>query len=151
MVGTQSFIEAARANGSPHQRLARALKAGKEEIAGLVRAVELFLERDHDALARAWESTVAGWAAALSTQPGVTAERAFPNEAGQSVPRLRVTIDHAGSGTTSDAVIARLWDMDPRVLVLRADPHSFYITPETLLPGQSDELESKIVEALLRP
>src|SRR5258708_25492596 len=93
MVGTEEFIAAARANGSPHQRLARALKAGKEDMAGLVRAVELFLAQDHEAVAREWEQTVAGWVDTLSKGPGLTAVRDFPNEAGEPIPPARVSVD----------------------------------------------------------
>ena len=43
LLGRADSIEAARANGAPHQRLLRSLKVGKEEIAGLVAAVRRYL------------------------------------------------------------------------------------------------------------
>lgn len=146
MVGTKEFIEAARANASPHQRLARALKAGKEEIAGLVRAVELFLSRDHDALAAYWEQTVREWIDELGHVSGLTAVRDFPNEAGQPVPRVRVMVDHDRVGADADEIRGRLWDGDPRVLVLRGDAESFFITPDTLTPGDASRLVARIIE-----
>jgi uncharacterized pyridoxal phosphate-dependent enzyme len=146
MVGTKEFVAAARANGAPYQRLARALKAGKEDIAGLVRAVELFLSQDHEAVAGEWEQTVQEWIDSLSRVPGLTAVRDFPNEAGQPVPRARITVDHQQVGLSSDEMIARLWDRDPRVCVLRDDADSFYITPETLAPGEAPLLAAQIVD-----
>ena len=146
MVGTEEFVAAARANGAPHQRLARALKAGKEDIAGLVRAVELYLSLDHDALAREWEETVADWVDALSKVPGLTVVRDFPNEAGQPVPRARVTVDRERTGISADEMVAALWDRDPRVYVLRGDVESFYITPETLLPGEAPMVAAQVAE-----
>jgi uncharacterized pyridoxal phosphate-dependent enzyme len=146
MVGTREFVEAARANASPHQRLARALKAGKEEIAGLVRAVELFLSRDHNALAANWEQTVREWIDELGHVSGLTAVRDFPNEAGQPVPRVRVTVDRDRVGADADEISARLWDGDPRVLVLRRDADSFFITPDTLAQGDASRLVARIVE-----
>jgi D-glucosaminate-6-phosphate ammonia-lyase len=137
MVGTSEFIDAARANGAPYQRLARALKAGKEDIAGLVRAVELFLAQDHDAVAREWEQTVQDWIDALSRVPGLTAVRDFPNEAGQPIPRVMVTADRDVTGISGDEMLARLWERDPRVCVLHANADSFYLTPETLSPGEA--------------
>jgi uncharacterized pyridoxal phosphate-dependent enzyme len=145
MVGTREFIEAARANGAPYQRLARALKAGKEDIAGLVRAVELFLGQDHEAVEREWEHTVQDWIDDLSKVPGLAAVRDFPNEAGQPIPRARVTIDRNLTGLTGDEMIARLWDRDPRVCVLHADADSFYITPETLAAGDAKLVATAIV------
>ena len=146
MVGTEEFIGAARANGSPYQRLARALKAGKEDMAGLVRAVELYLAQDHAAVARQWEDTVAEWVGTLSKVPGLTAVRDFPNEAGQPIPRAKVVVDRDVVGCSGDEMLARLWDRDPRVCVLHADPDSFYITPEVLAEGQSGDLMAAITD-----
>lgn len=146
MVGTEEFIAAARANGSPFQRLARALKAGKEDMAGLVRAVELFLEQDHEAVAQEWEDTVAGWVETLSKVPGLTAVRDFPNEAGQPIPRACVTVDKNVVGFSGAEMVERLWDRDPRVCVLHADADSFYITPEVLAPGESPLLIGHITD-----
>jgi len=146
MVGTAEFIAAARANGSPYQRLARALKAGKEDMAGLVRAVELFLAQDHEAVARQWEQRVAEWVDTLSKVPGLTAVREFPNEAGQPIPRARVTIERSVVGFSGEEMVARLWERDPRVAVLHADADSFYITPEVLAEGESPLLISHITE-----
>jgi D-glucosaminate-6-phosphate ammonia-lyase len=146
MVGTSEFIEAARANGAPYQRLARALKAGKEDIAGLVRAVELFLAQDHEAVAREWEQTVQDWIGALSKVPGLTAVRDFPNEAGQPIPRVKVTADRHVTGISGDDMLTTLWERDPRVCVLHADPDSFYLTPETLSPGEAPLVAAAIAE-----
>ena len=146
MVGTAKFIAAARANGSPHQRLARALKAGKEDMAGLVRAVELFLAQDHEAVTRQWEQQVADWVEALSNVPGLSAVRDFPNEAGQPIPRVRITVDRNVTGFSGEEMVARLWDRDPRVCVLHADADSFYITPEVLAEGEAPLLIEHITE-----
>jgi uncharacterized pyridoxal phosphate-dependent enzyme len=146
MVGTEEFIAAARANGSPHQRLARALKAGKEDMAGLVRAVELFLAQDHEAAARQWEQTVAEWVDTLSKVPGLAAVRDFPNEAGQPIPRARVTVDRNVVGFSGEEMVARLWDLDPRVCVHDGDADSFYITPEMLAEGEAPALIGHIID-----
>jgi uncharacterized pyridoxal phosphate-dependent enzyme len=146
MVGTREFIAAARANGSPHQRLARAMKAGKEEIAGLVRAVELFVARDHASDLAMWEETVRTWVAALNDVNGLRAAREFPNEAGQPVPRVRVTVDSQTCRMTADDIRERLWAGEPRVLVLRADQNSFHITPDTLKPEEALVVAERIVD-----
>ena len=54
ILGNHHLIEAVRANGSPFQRLGRAFKASKEEIAGLLRAIELYVNRDHEAEWKKW-------------------------------------------------------------------------------------------------
>ena len=49
LVGRRDLIEAAFANGSPHQFFGRGLKVAKEEIIGLVEALERFVVEDEAA------------------------------------------------------------------------------------------------------
>ena len=51
IVGSMALLDAVRANASPLQRFARAMKVGKEEICGLVAAVERYVALDHTAVA----------------------------------------------------------------------------------------------------
>ena len=96
------------------------MKVGKEEIAGLVRAVELYLAQDHDAVRRGWNQVIDGWIDALDGVAGLRARREELNEAGQPVRGCsRTWVAGARSG---DEVRALLWDGDPRVHVLRASP-----------------------------
>ncbi|MGH3733890.1 MAG: aminotransferase class V-fold PLP-dependent enzyme [Acidimicrobiales bacterium] len=129
MVGSAKLIDAARSNGAPHQRFARALKAGKEEICGLVAAVERYLALDHAVLAKSWSETVDAWVAGLSDVKGVATRRVATNEAAQPVPRLEVTFERDDLDATR--VAESLWDGDPRVAVLVADAKLF-ATPDTL-------------------
>ncbi len=138
LLGRADLIEAARANGAPHQRLLRALKVGKEEIGGLVAAVRRYVELDHDALVAGWGETVDAWAGRLSGHPGIDARRVFPNEAGQPTPRLRVRVDPAVVGRSTAEIIAALWDLDPRVAVLPGQGEEFFMTPDTLGEGEAD-------------
>jgi D-glucosaminate-6-phosphate ammonia-lyase len=143
MVGRRVLVEAAAANASPNQRLARALKVGKEEICGLLAAVRRFLGLDFEAALQGWEATVASWSASLAGLSGGKAQRAFPNEAGQPVPRLRLELDPAVAGVSADDVIGQLWDEDPRIAVLKGEGESIYLTPDTL----SNDTEKEIVIA----
>ena len=49
LAGRADLIEAARANGNPHASVGRGMKVSKEAMAGLWKAIELFLETDHEA------------------------------------------------------------------------------------------------------
>lgn len=145
LLGQRELVEAARANGAPHQRLARPMKAGKEEIMGLLAAVRRYLRLDHDKLLLGWEETVRGWAQRLAPVPGVTATRAFPNEAGQPTPRLRVEVDPRRAGQDAAEVAGRLWELDPRIASLPSPPDAFYLTPDTLGEGEAEI----VIDALL--
>jgi L-seryl-tRNA(Ser) seleniumtransferase len=147
MVGRADLVAAAAANASPHQRLARAMKVGKEEIIGLVRALELYLDRDHDVDLARWERVVRQWIADVDGVPGLEARRCFPNEAGQPVPRVRVEVDPTVLHSTAADVADRLWEGTPRVMVLRDGRDAFYITPDTLVDGEADLVARRIVDA----
>src|SRR5207244_8564758 len=49
LIGRRDLIRAAALNGSPNQAIGRAAKTSKEEIAGLLTALELFLAEDEAA------------------------------------------------------------------------------------------------------
>lgn len=137
MVGKAGFIEAARQNGSPHQRWGRAFKAGKEEIAGLVAAVERFVSLDHAAMRVAWHRDVEMWAQGLAGFPGTTVSIEENNEAGQPVPRLHVAIEDLGRAA---AIVKSFDSLNPRLAVYPDVPlgitRGFWITPDLLEAGQ---------------
>lgn len=150
MVGRKDLVEAARQNGAPFQRLGRPMKAGKEEIAGLVAAVDRFVHLDHDRVHAEWSQTVATWHQELSTVPGLRVTPEDLNEAGQPVPRLHVEIpdpDHA------QRVLDALDTGEPRIAVLpdlaNGVPRGFWIGPDQLEPDE-DSLVLKAILPLVR-
>lgn len=148
LVGQKSLVDAARANAAPHQRLARAMKVGREEMVGLLAAVERYVGLDHDSRIAAWESVVARWVAELSALDGVHATRVFPNEAGQPTPRALVTLDPRVHGWTARALRDALWDGDPQIAVALEpdDASSISMSPDPLGKGEEDV----VTEALCR-
>jgi L-seryl-tRNA(Ser) seleniumtransferase len=134
MVGSHELLAAARANAAPLQRLARAMKVGKEEIAGLVAAVERYVALDHVTVAAEWDATVAMWVEGLDGIEGVQARRVGVNEAGQPVPRLEITLD---ARVAAADVVERLWDDNPRVAVLAGLENRVYVTPDTLVRDEA--------------
>jgi hypothetical protein len=71
------------------------------------------------------------------------------NEAGQPVPRALVEVGPEAE-RTGDEVRALLWDGDPRVHVLRASAEGFYLTPDTLAPGEAGLVADRILAAVKR-
>ena len=58
LVGRRDLIEAAFANASPHEFFGRSLKVAKEEIVGLVEALEIFVNEDEMEQTRRYRSMV---------------------------------------------------------------------------------------------
>jgi len=108
MVGAEWLIAAARANGAPNHSLGRGMKVGKEELLGLLAAVEWTLQQDEPALIASYEASVEKWTVGLSGLDGIAVHRGFPSEAGQPHGRAIVEIGPE-SGWSRDELIGALW------------------------------------------
>lgn len=147
IVGRADLIAACATHGAPHQRLGRPMKVGKEEMIGLLAAVELYLNQDHAARLMRFEETVAHWIAAAQAWPGVTARRDFPNEAGQPTPRALLHFDPAVCGLTSADVQQQLWDGEPAIAGALAEG-GISLTPDTLEPGETQIIVDRLGQLL---
>src|SRR6266566_1934072 len=67
---------------------------GKEEIVGMVKALELFLNEDHDALAKEWQSRLERISSEITKVPGVSTSFFTPDIANH-VPHMQITWDAA--------------------------------------------------------
>ncbi|NBX47409.1 MAG: hypothetical protein EBT22_09525, partial [Chloroflexi bacterium] len=83
ILGRRDLIDAVGRQGNPNALIGRPMKVGKEELCGMVAAVEWYLGLDHVALVRKYEADVKTIVDAVQGLPGVTAVRTWPNEAGQ--------------------------------------------------------------------
>jgi L-seryl-tRNA(Ser) seleniumtransferase len=93
LIGRKDLVAYALLNNSPHEdTLGRSQKVGKEEIVGMVKALEMYLKEDHDALARAWQDRLAGISRELMKVPGVSTSFFTPDIANH-VPHMQITWD----------------------------------------------------------
>ena len=150
LVGTQAMIAAVAVNGSPHQRLARPMKVGKEEMIGLLVAVQRYVAEDWQDRALRYERTVERWVEHFRDLPGMEASRVFPNEAGQPTPRCRVTFA-SETGLTGAEVARLLWEGNPRIAVAVDGPEAISMTPELLQEGEESVLLDRIATLTLEP
>ncbi|MGH3587121.1 MAG: aminotransferase class V-fold PLP-dependent enzyme, partial [Pseudonocardia sp.] len=137
MVGTQWLIDAARANGAPNHSLGRGMKVGKEELLGLLAAVEWTLAQDEPAVIAGYEASVRKWIDGLTGYAGVSVERGYPSEAGQPHGRAIVHIGPE-SGWSRDALVDALWDGDPAIAVSPDGADAIALNPQTLQDGEDD-------------
>lgn len=144
VVGKKAIIEGIRPNSAPNQSVGRPMKVGKEEMAGLVAAIEWSLAQDEAATLAGYEDVVRFWNEGLAGVPGITAERVYPSEAGQ--PHGRTMIHFSPEAKlTRDAAVEALWNRNPRIAVNPVDDDALALNPQTLEPG-----EEKIVLDALR-
>lgn len=147
VLGRADLIEAVRANSSPNHSMGRPFKVGKEELIGCLAAVEWTLAQDEDAVIAGYEAAVELWLAGLRGLPGVIAERGYPSEAGQPHGRAIVTIGE-GARLDRDALVAALWDRDPRIAVSKLGDDQIALNPQTLEPGEAEIVLNAIRELL---
>lgn len=118
LFGRPDLVEAAQHAISPHGGIGRGMKVGKEEIMGLLAAVERYVKVDHAAEYRLLEKRVADIVEALSPVEGVRANREVPEIANQ-VPHAVLEWDETRLGLTSQQLAARLREGDPSIEVSR--------------------------------
>src|SRR5262249_14744771 len=136
-LGRADLIAACAANGNPNSSIGRPMKVGKEELLGILAAVEWSLAQDEPALIAFYEATVRDWIAGLRGIAGVTATRGYPNEAGQPFGRAIVHFDPA-CRLTRDQVVAALLAGNPAVVVGVIDDECIALNPQTVEPEETE-------------
>src|SRR5436305_11944192 len=103
LIGRQDLVHYALLNNSPFEdTLGRGQKVGKEEIIGMIKALELYLAEDHDALAREWQQRLNTVSTQITTIPGVSTAFFTPDLA-NPVPHMQITWDTKVSLTAQQA------------------------------------------------
>jgi D-glucosaminate-6-phosphate ammonia-lyase len=142
LLGRKALIEAARLNGPPNSNsIGRGLKVNKEEMLGMLVAVELYLKRDHDRDRRDFDARAETIRKAAVSVPGVKAEVFVPDVANH-VAHVRVSWD--APNRTAASVVQAMRDGDPSIGI-RAEENTIVVGVWMMRPG-----EDQIVARRLR-
>ena len=118
LLGRKDLIEAGMANSAPWEgAVCRAMKVGKEEIMGILAAVEYWSKADLNALNKEWQGRVERVAKLAETVPGVTTTIEIP-VGSNSYPTLTVNWDEAAFGLTVAQCVEELAAGTPRIEAL---------------------------------
>ncbi|MBI1896753.1 MAG: aminotransferase class V-fold PLP-dependent enzyme [Acidobacteria bacterium] len=156
LLGQKDLVRAAWLNSAPHHAFGRSLKVGKEEIMGMLAAVETWVKRDHDAEYRAWESWIGHIAERASQVPGVTTRVRPPRGLSNRAPLLDITWDAEKIGIAGHEVEKYLYESDPRIVLGGASrpntrPSSITIMPYMMQPGDHKVVAERIQAVLAKP
>ncbi len=110
------------------------MKVGKEEIVGILAAVQWSSKRDYKADCRAWESQMQHITQTLSLIPGVRTE-VYYRKVGNEVPHAAISWDQRAFGLTRQQATDALRNGEPRIEVL-GDSAREYVMPEPPPPGE---------------
>jgi L-seryl-tRNA(Ser) seleniumtransferase len=131
----------------PRHGLGRAMKVGKESIAGLLVALEKYEDRDHAAELGQWHRSIEQLAEGLAPVQGVSTEKMFPAPNGQPFPVLMLNcLQHPAAATLVD----RLRLHRPKIILNEDEecPATFYIYPMCLRPGEPEQIVSALRDIL---
>jgi uncharacterized pyridoxal phosphate-dependent enzyme len=145
LIGRKEMVANALLNNSPHEdTLGRSQKVGKEEILGMVKALERFLAEDHDALAKEWQAQIEGISRELTKIPGVSTSFFVPDIANH-VPHMRIMWDESRIALTASEASKLLRSAKPSIAIGRGEEQpGLAMCSFMLQPG-----EDKIVAAKL--
>jgi len=158
LLGQKDLVRAAWINSAPHHAFGRSLKAGKEEIMGMLAAVEMWVKRDHAAEWKRWQAWLDYIAGQAARVPGVTSEILQPEDLSNHAPRLRLHWDAAKTGITGTEVEEILLHGQPRIALNEATgtrrdgrPSSITIMPYMMMPGDDKIAAAAIYKLLAQP
>jgi len=121
LLGRKDLIAAARANAAPNgNSIGRGMKVNKEEMVGMLAAIERFVTLDHAALDREYRRRADVILKSLAGINGVTASITVP-EVANHVPHVKVVLDTAVTGITGQEISKRLREGTPSIGVRPGD------------------------------
>lgn len=144
IVGKAPWIEEIRAVGFPHYSCGRLMKIGREEMVALYAAIRQYVEQDEEARLAWCEGEVALLIRTLQSSRHFSAERTWPNQAGQPLPRAFVEIrDHA---LTPSQLRAKLMEGEPGIFCYSENRNGVYINPMCLSEGQMQFIADRFLQ-----
>ncbi|GJM27624.1 MAG: L-seryl-tRNA selenium transferase [Cyclobacteriaceae bacterium] len=146
LIGKKKYIEAAKLHTPPRTNVGRAMKVNKEEILGMLVALEIYLARDHQKDWKMWEEQIDHIRAAIDTVEGVTTEVYLP-EIANEVPTLRVTWEQEKVKATYAEIRERLRVGHPSINIWPHD-EDIQITTWMMVPGQERIVATRVKELL---
>src|SRR5256885_2372361 len=149
LIGRKDLVAYALLNNSPHEdTIGRSQKVGKEEIVGMVKALELYLNEDHEALTKEWQDSLESISRQITKVPGVTTSFFVP-EIANHVPHMRIILDPAKISITPKDVSQQLKDSKPSiVLSVGEEQPGLGMCSFMLQPGEDKIVASQLVRIL---
>jgi L-seryl-tRNA(Ser) seleniumtransferase len=150
LCGRRDLIEAAAASANPNQFLGRPMKVAKEEIVGLVTALELFVEEDEEAEMGRYGSIAQRVVDALAEVPGL--EITFEHDDfDYLIPHAVMRFRKGWRGPSRDRVVAAMERGDPPIYLHQlGNPDELAVDLLNLLDNEVEIVLRRLREELLQ-
>lgn len=150
LCGRKDLIEAAAHNASPNQALGRPMKVAKEEIVGLVTALERFVEEDEEAEMRAFAALAQQVVDALAEVPGLEVSLEH-DELDYLIPTAVMRFGKEWRGPSRNQVAAAMQQGDPPIYLHQlGNPDELSVDPMNLRDDEVQIVIRRLREELLR-
>jgi L-seryl-tRNA(Ser) seleniumtransferase len=148
LMGKKELIAAARLSAPPRGgNIGRGMKVNKEEILGMYVALEKYINQDHDAEWKMWESKIDTIVTSVNSIEGVTTEVSVPPIANHT-PLLFIKWDESKVKTTNKDLMLKLRNGIPSIEVM-ANGTGINITVFMLQEGEEKIVAKRVREELL--
>ena len=149
LCGRADLIASAKVNASPHHAIGRPMKVAREEIVGLMTALELYTRRDHDADMRRWDGECRTIVDAVIEIPGVTAT-VEQDDWLRPVPEVSIAFTSKWRGRSATKIVDALSNGDPPIIIeaSRRDDEDIFVNPHGLMPGEAELIAERLRAAL---
>lgn len=136
--------------GIPHQGFGRAMKVGREEIAGLIVALTRFANGSDEADAAHWHRQLDEIESALQGIPHLQISRS--GSARQPIPILSITLDEQALNRTAYDILNRLLEGEPAIALAesRAEFGVLMVNPHSLADAEVPVVARRLREELSR-
>jgi L-seryl-tRNA(Ser) seleniumtransferase len=150
LVGRQHLIDAALANASPQQFIGRGLKVAKEEIIGLVKALEIFVDEDETAQFAHYRDMCQQVVDALRGFDGLTVTLEH-DEVHYLSPHAVMRFTRDWQGRSRDTIRDAMLQDDPPVFMHDIfNPDELAVDPVNLSEAELDIVIARLREELSR-
>lgn len=146
VLGRKDLLQTAFLNAAPHHALARPMKAGKEEIMGMLAAVEQWVARDHEAEWKEWERRLQVIADAVTQFKSVSTQIAQPGRSNVA-PLLQVSWDQDQLAIEPGQMIRQLDEGEPRIEVAGSSG-GFAVMPYMMEEGEEEVVAQRLTEIM---
>jgi uncharacterized pyridoxal phosphate-dependent enzyme len=149
LIGRQDLVANALLNNCPYEdTVGRSQKVGKEEILGMVKALDLFLAEDHDALTQEWQSRLEMISRELTKVPGVSTAFFVPDIANH-VPHMSIVWDDARISLTPQQAAKLLRAGKPSIAISQGEGQpGLFMNSFMLQPGEHKIVATQLVTLL---
>ena len=145
LIGRKELVAYALLNNSPHEdTIGRSQKVGKEEIVGMVKALELYLKEDHDALNKEWWRRLDAISADITRIAGVSTSFSVP-EVANHVPHMEIHWDPRHISLSPQDALKLLRSGKPSIVLAKSE-NGLGMNSFQLQPGEEKIIAERLVQ-----